>query len=182
MVDDNKERIHVIPLRRAFLKAPSYKRTKRAVNEIRNFIYRHMKVNDVRIGSALNDYLWKQGNKNPPCKVKIKTRKIENYAQVELVDSPFFEKKEKEEKKEKVEAKENKQEKLKGEEIKEEEKLVNEGKAKEIEERESKKGPEPQKKEELKTKIMDEKIERTKRISKTQKTVIKHQKIGKVGH
>ncbi|MBU0929852.1 MAG: 50S ribosomal protein L31e [Nanoarchaeota archaeon] len=182
MAEDNKERIHVIPLRRAFLKAPNYKRTKRAVNEIRNFICRHMKVEDVRIGSKLNDYLWINGNKNPPSKVKIKTRKIEDYAQVELVDHPFFEKKEKEEKNKKVEAKETKQDKVKGEGIRAEEKLVNEGKAKEIEEKESKKGPEPQKKEELKTKIMAEKIERTKRISKTQKTLIKHPKQSKVGH
>ncbi|MBS3155301.1 60S ribosomal protein L31 [Candidatus Woesearchaeota archaeon] len=154
MADENKERIYVIPLRRAFLNAPIYKRTKRAVSEIRIFITRHMKVDEVRIGSKLNELLWKKGNENPPAKVKVKTRKI----------------------------KEGKQEHIKAEQSKEEEKLLKEGKAKE----EIKHGPEPKKKEELKTKQMDEKIERTKRISKTQKSFIKHkepkQAGSKVGH
>ena len=177
MADENKERIYVIPLRRAFLNAPIYKRTKRAVSEIRIFITRHMKVDEVRIGSKLNELLWKKGNENPPAKVKVKTRKIENYAQVELENYPFFEKKETEEKEKKVEAKEGKQEHIKAEQSKEEEKLLKEGKAKE----EIKHGPEPKKKEELKTKQMDEKIERTKRISKTQKSFIKHKEPKQAG-
>ena len=171
-----EERIYVIPLRRAFLKAPIYRRTKRAINEIRIFISRHMKTDDVRIGTKLNELLWKQGNQNPPSKVKIKTRKVENHVQVELEDYPFYEKKEKEEKKEKVEAKETKQEKIVGKQIKEEEKLVREGKAREIEKKEIKHGPEPEKKEELKSKQIQEKIESTHKISKTQKSILKHNK------
>lgn len=171
-----EERIHVIPLRRAFQKAPIYKRTKRAVNEIRNYISRHMKVDDVRIGPKLNELLWSCGNQNPPAKVKVKTRKIDNYAQVELENFPFYEKKEKEEKKEEVKAKGTKEEQEKAKEIKDEEKLVNEGKAKEIEKREFKHGTGPEKKEELKSKQMQEKTESSKKISKTQKRITKHPK------
>lgn len=176
MVEEKKERVYVIPLRRAFQKAPIYKRTKRAVNEIRNFIYRHMKVDDVRIGSKLNELLWKQGNQNPPAKVKVKTRRIEDHAQVELETYPFFEKKEKEEETKKVEAKETKAEEQKKEGIKQEEKLVNEGKAREIEAREVKHGTGSEKKEEQKTKQMQEKVESTHKISKSQKRIIKHPK------
>lgn len=178
---DEKERIHVIPLRRAFLKAPIYKRTKRAVNEIRIYISRHMKVNDVRIGSKLNELLWKNGNENPPSKVKVKTRKVKDYAQVELENYPFFEEKEKTESKPK--------EKLlnaKEEANKEEAKLIKEGKADEAIEKETKHGPGPEKLEELKSKQMNEKTERTHRISKTQKSMIKHKSPktsgAKVGH
>ncbi|MDD5649952.1 MAG: 50S ribosomal protein L31e [Candidatus Nanoarchaeia archaeon] len=179
---DEKERIHVIPLRRAFLKAPIYRRTRRAVNEIRIFISRHMKVNDVRIGSKLNELLWKQGNENPPSKVKVKTRKVGDYAQVELENAPFFEQKEK------TEGKSVKDKLLntKDEGNKKEEKMVNEGKAKEIISKETKSGPQPERKEELKSKQMEAKIERTSRISKTQKSMIKHQSPKhtetKVGH
>ena len=174
-----EERIYTIPLRIAFLKAPIYKRTKRAINKIKIFISRHMKVEDVRIGTHLNEFLWKNGNQNPPSKVKVKTRKVENYAQVELESFPFYEKKEKEEEKKKVEAKEAKQEKIVGDQIKEEEKLVNEGKAKEIEKREVKHGTGPEKKEELRSKQMQEKVESTHKISKSQKGIIKHPKAKK---
>jgi len=173
-----EERIHVIPLRRAFQKAPIYRRAKRAVNEIRNFISRHMKVDDVRIGSKLNELLWSRGNQNPPAKVKVKTRKIENYAQVELENYPFYEKKEKEGKKE-VKVKGTKEEQEKAQEIRQEEKLVNEGKAREIEKKEIKHGPEPEKHEGVKTKQMQEKIRSDKRISKTQKRITKHPKAKK---
>jgi len=65
------ERTYVVPLRKGWLKAPKYRRTKKAVNTLREFLVRHMKSKDVRILPDLNLELWKHGMKNPPSKVKI---------------------------------------------------------------------------------------------------------------
>ncbi len=69
------ERVYTIPLRRDFRKAAIWRRTKRAMNEVRAFLSKHMKSNDVRIGTDVNEYLWKHGAKNPPHKVKVTVTK-----------------------------------------------------------------------------------------------------------
>src|SRR3989344_3275314 len=70
-----EERIYTIPLRREFRKAPIYRRTKRALKEVKEFLARHMKAEEVKIGKYLNLELWKHGRKNPPAKIKIKAVK-----------------------------------------------------------------------------------------------------------
>ena len=45
------------------------------MNEVRAFLSKHMKSNDVRIGTDVNEYLWKHGAKNPPHKVKVTVTK-----------------------------------------------------------------------------------------------------------
>ena len=136
------ERNYTIPLRREAQRAPIYKRTKRAVNAIRSFIKKHMKVEEVKIGPKLNDTLWERGNKNPPPRIKVHTKKEENYAHVELENVPFPIKHEKKKEpktlKEKVEAKleekqpkaVKKQQEEKAKEKELEEELVHEGKVK----------------------------------------------------
>ena len=69
------ERLYTIPLRREFSKAPNYKRTYRAVKAIRDFIKKHMKCDNVKIGTELNLEMWKHGRKNPPARIKIKALK-----------------------------------------------------------------------------------------------------------
>src|SRR4030042_4634154 len=69
------ERTYVIPLRKAWLKAPRYKRAKRAVRAAREFLAKHMKAEDVRILPELNMEIWKDGIKSPPGKVKVLTIK-----------------------------------------------------------------------------------------------------------
>lgn len=137
------ERTYTIPLRREAEKAPNYKRTKRAVSEVKMFIQRHMKVTEVKIGPELNHALWSRGNRHPPARVKIHTKKEEEYALVELegVQFPTLKKEEKkkpETMKEKIEAKlEEKSESVKKQEtekLKEEKlekELVKEGKVEE---------------------------------------------------
>ncbi|MBI5392185.1 50S ribosomal protein L31e [Candidatus Woesearchaeota archaeon] len=93
------ERLYTIPLRREFLKVARYKRAKKAVKAVRDFIQKHMKVEEVKIGINLNELLWSKGIKNPPTRVKIKTKKEEGYALVELAEFPFQTKIIKEEKK-----------------------------------------------------------------------------------
>mgnify|MGYP001487759292 CR=1 FL=1 len=83
------ERTYIIPLRKAAMKAPNYKRTPRAVKEIRLFLQKHMKSDDVRLGRQLNVFMWKRGSKNPPHKVEVSAEVMEDdgkkYVYAELV-------------------------------------------------------------------------------------------------
>ena len=69
------ERTYTIPIRREWLKAPKYKRAKRAISAIKTFLVRHMKSEDVRIGTSVNLEIWKHGMKCPPGKVKVNVTK-----------------------------------------------------------------------------------------------------------
>jgi len=83
------ERSYVIPLRREYLKAPNWKRTPKAVRAIKAFLKRHMKSDDIKIGKYLNDFMWKNGIKNPPHHVKVDARKEEDgIVYAELVGAP----------------------------------------------------------------------------------------------
>lgn len=142
-----EERIYTIPLRREFSKAPNYRRTKRALKAVKEFLVRHMKSENVKIGKYLNLELWKNGRKNPPPRVKVKvikeTVKIKDkdviVVRAELINAPIEIKKEvKEDKKsKKVEVKE-KQLEEKIEKLKEEKKEVLENKDPEFEKSEHK--------------------------------------------
>ena len=65
------ERIYNIPLRKEFQKAPMYRRAKKAVIALREFLMRHMKASDVKLGPALNHAIWARGIKRPPHHVKV---------------------------------------------------------------------------------------------------------------
>jgi len=96
-----EEREYNVPLRREWLKAPKYKRAKKAVSALRAFIIKHMKADSVHIGPFLNEDIWKHGMRNPPHLVKVKTKKNEEgVAVVELLGKalPDLAKKEEEEK------------------------------------------------------------------------------------
>ena len=69
------ERVYNVPLRKEWLKAPKYKRSKKAVNALREFISKHMKSDNVKIGKHANLHIWKHGIKNPPHHIKVKAIK-----------------------------------------------------------------------------------------------------------
>ncbi len=69
------ERTYTIPLRKGWLKAPRYRRAKKAVNTLKEFLVRHMKSEDVRVMPELNLEIWKHGMKNPPSRVKVNVSK-----------------------------------------------------------------------------------------------------------
>ena len=71
------ERDYNVPLRSGWLKAPKYKRSKKAVTTLREFLIKHMKSANVKIGKILNDHIWKDGIKNPPHHVKVHVTKDE---------------------------------------------------------------------------------------------------------
>ncbi|MAF34852.1 hypothetical protein CMO91_03320 [Candidatus Woesearchaeota archaeon] len=93
------ERTYIIPLRKEWLKAPRYKRAKKAVTALKEFIQRHMKSETVKIGKKLNHALWERGIKNPPHKIKVNCKKEEEHCLVELHGHKFEEKKVEEPKK-----------------------------------------------------------------------------------
>lgn len=84
MATNKLERVYTIPLRAGFIKVPKYYRAKRAISQIRKFIEKHMKTEDVRIGNVLNEEVWSRGIKNPPGKVTVKAIKQGDFVTVEL--------------------------------------------------------------------------------------------------
>jgi len=92
------EREYIIPLRKEFQKTPKYKRAKKAVTAIKEFLSKHMKSENVKLGKYLNLKVWEHGMKNPPHKVKVKVEKYDDgLVKAELVGAPI--KKPKQEKK-----------------------------------------------------------------------------------
>lgn len=113
------ERVYNIPLRNEWLKAPSYKRAKRAISAVRAFLMHHMKSETIKIGRQLNLAVWERGIKHPPHHIKVTAIKYDDgVVRAELVGFPVEEPK-KEEKKGKLETL---KEKVTGKPVKKEEK------------------------------------------------------------
>jgi len=95
------ERVYNVPLRKEWLKKPKYVRAKKAARALREFLIKHMKSDDVKIGKHLNEMLWKHGIKNPPHHVKLTAIKDDKgVVRAELVGFKYeeFKKEKKEEK------------------------------------------------------------------------------------
>jgi large subunit ribosomal protein L31e len=102
---DKLERTYTIPLRREYLKAPKYRRTEKASRALRDFLVKHMKSENIKIGKHLNEFLWMHGMKNPPHHVKVNVAKIEGAVYAELFGKPLKIGKEEKKKEEKAEEK-----------------------------------------------------------------------------
>ena len=78
------ERIYTIPLRKAYY-VPRKKRANKAIRIIREFVKRHLHVDDVIISAEVNEYVWSRNIEKPPRKIKVIVKKIdESTAKVEL--------------------------------------------------------------------------------------------------
>ncbi|MBI4017031.1 MAG: 50S ribosomal protein L31e [Candidatus Aenigmarchaeota archaeon] len=101
------ERTLTIPLRKEWLNAPKYRRAKRAVAAVFDFLGRHMKSSDVKLGRYLNLEIWKHGINNPPSRVRVTAKKDDKGAVfAELFDAPIEKKVQKVEKKKSVKSSE----------------------------------------------------------------------------
>jgi large subunit ribosomal protein L31e len=69
------ERTYTIPLRKEWSKTVRYKRAKKAVSAVKQFLVKHMKSDDVRLGKHLNKAIWARGIRNPPCRIRVTTSK-----------------------------------------------------------------------------------------------------------
>ncbi len=65
------KREYVVPLRRKTKFAPKWRRSKKAVSVLKEFIEKHMKTDNVIICKELNEKIWANGIKNPPGKVSV---------------------------------------------------------------------------------------------------------------
>lgn len=138
----SNEREYVIPLRHAWAKAARYKRTRRSIVAIKEFIAKHMRVPDrdlrkVKLDVYLNNEIWFRGCKKPPVKVKVKAVRKEDLVEVTLIEVPDrwkFLKTQQDKKHKKVEKKKVPiEEKKEDKEQTKEEKTKEEDKAKSVE-------------------------------------------------
>eukprot|EP00830_Metopus_es_P000076 TRINITY_DN100_c0_g1_i4.p1 TRINITY_DN100_c0_g1~~TRINITY_DN100_c0_g1_i4.p1 ORF type:complete len:150 (-),score=45.44 TRINITY_DN100_c0_g1_i4:125-535(-) len=88
--DNNKEMIkeYTVNLHKRLFKMQFKKRGKRAIRELKKFAQTQMWVKDVRIDSELNHFIWKNGIRDVPNKVRIRVSKKKN--QDEDAKEPFF--------------------------------------------------------------------------------------------
>jgi large subunit ribosomal protein L31e len=87
------EREYIIPLREKSRVVARYKKTPKAVKTIKEFLAKHMKVenrdlNKVKIDKDLNQFLWARGIRKHPHKIKVKAIKEGENIIVQLVDYP----------------------------------------------------------------------------------------------
>ena len=104
-MEDKKllERTYNVPLRKEFMKVPKYKRARKAVIAVKEFVSKHMKANDVKLGKFLNEKIWERGIKRPPHHVEINVKPNKDGILIaELVGAPVVEEVVEENKKSKV--------------------------------------------------------------------------------
>ncbi|MFQ5920513.1 MAG: 50S ribosomal protein L31e, partial [Nitrososphaerales archaeon] len=74
MSAEEDSRVYTINLSKVTL-SPKIRRTKRAINMIKEFATRHMKAEEVKIDAELNREIWRRGIRHPPRRVRVKMTK-----------------------------------------------------------------------------------------------------------
>lgn len=87
------EREYTIPLRAKFRSVPRYKKSNKAVKSVKEFLAKHMKVenrdlNKIKLDLFVNEAIWARGIRNPIHKIKVKAIKEGDIVRVTLVDIP----------------------------------------------------------------------------------------------
>ena len=87
------EREYNVPLRKYILTVPRYKRAKKAVRVLKEFMVRHMQVRDrdlskVKVDINLNNEIWFRGIKKPAKSIRVKAKKVDGIVYVELAEVP----------------------------------------------------------------------------------------------
>jgi large subunit ribosomal protein L31e len=70
-----EERIYTIPMRHAWVVTPRGKRSPRAARDVRDFVAKHMKADEVALSNEINEVIWERGINKPPRKVKVRAVK-----------------------------------------------------------------------------------------------------------
>jgi large subunit ribosomal protein L31e len=178
-VTKNIEREYVIPLRNKCMTVVRYKKAPKAVKVVKEFIAKHMKVEDrdltkVRLDKYVNEALWFRGIKKPIHKIKVKAVKDESgIVRVYAVDLPtnLHYKKLREEKASEAQKKIGEKAKK---EIEAQKKAAEEAEAKEVEKAEEATGvPEEVAKEEAKLDVKETKKAKTASDEKEKESVAK---------
>ncbi len=88
------EREYVIPIRPKVRTVPRYKKSNKAIKTIKEFLAKHMKVEDrdlnkIKLDLEINEIVWKRGIKKPIHKIKVKAVKQDDGTViVSAIDSP----------------------------------------------------------------------------------------------
>ena len=69
------ERTLTINVRNKVIKVPAYRRAKKAVTAVREYLQRHMKSDNVKLGKYLNLKIWEHGIKNPVTRITVLAKK-----------------------------------------------------------------------------------------------------------
>ena len=77
MAEALKEHIYIIPLREV-KRSPRWKRGNTAIKDIRAFLGRHMKSEDVKLDKSINEKVWENGSGKPPRKIRVRAMKFED--------------------------------------------------------------------------------------------------------
>ena len=77
MAENMQERIYIIPLRDV-RRMPRWKRSNGAIKDIRNYLAKHMKSEDVKLDKSINEKVWAQGSSKPPSKIRVRAMKMED--------------------------------------------------------------------------------------------------------
>ncbi len=76
-----KEQIYTIPLR-SVKRTPRWKRSKRAVKDVRAYLTRHMKTDpeSVKLDRTINEAIWRRGAQKPPRRIRVRAVRFEDGA------------------------------------------------------------------------------------------------------
>jgi large subunit ribosomal protein L31e len=86
MANTLKEQIYIIPLGKV-RRVPRWRRSAKAIKDIREFLGRHMKSEDVKLDSSINEKIWSRGSQKPPVQIRIRAMKLEDgHVQAELAE------------------------------------------------------------------------------------------------
>jgi large subunit ribosomal protein L31e len=77
MAEKMQEHVYVIPLRDA-RRMPRWKRSNGAIQDIRKYLAKHMKSDDVKLDKGINEKVWSRGSSKPPSKIRIRAMKMED--------------------------------------------------------------------------------------------------------
>ena len=71
------ERVYIIPLRDV-KRVPRTIMSPKAVRLVREFTKKHMKSDDIKISSSVNEKIWERGIQKVPPKIKVNATKEED--------------------------------------------------------------------------------------------------------
>ena len=70
-----EEKVYTIPLRHVWVVTPRGKRAPRAVRDVRDYVARHMKADEVAVSNEINSALWRRSINKPPRKITVRAVK-----------------------------------------------------------------------------------------------------------
>jgi large subunit ribosomal protein L31e len=90
MAEEKNEKIYTIPLVESKKKCKN-KRTPYAVKIVKNYLIKHTKAKEIKLGKQLNEEIWKRGIRKPPRRVRVKAIKDGDVVKAELIGFEYEE-------------------------------------------------------------------------------------------